>query len=69
MSSELRDMAYRIDPALWVSHDKACAETHARLVALRHYPLISRRQERLLSKRDPFERQAARLVEYPRPPK
>src|SRR5438874_45592 len=59
----------RLDSALWVTHDKACVETHARLAALRHYPLISRRQERLLSKRDPFERKAARLVEYPRPPK
>ena len=59
----------RVDPALWVTHDKACIETHARLTALRHYSLISRRQERLLSKRDPFERQAASLLEYPRPTK
>jgi hypothetical protein len=36
-------------------------------VELRHYPLISRRQEKLLAKRDPFERRAGKLVEYPRP--
>ena len=33
----------------------------------RHYPLISPRQEKLLSRRDPFERRAARLLEYPPP--
>ena len=59
----------RIDPALWVTKQTACVETHTRLVALRHYALISRRQERLLSRRDPFERKAAALLEYPRPPK
>src|SRR6266498_4835035 len=59
----------RIDPVLWVTKQSACVETHARLAALRHYALISRRQERLLSRRDPFERKAAALLEYPRPPK
>jgi hypothetical protein len=59
----------RLDPALWITNEQACVETHARLVALRHYPLISKHQERLLSRRDPFERKAAGLLEYPRPPK
>jgi len=59
----------RLDPALWVTREKACVEAHARLAGLRHYPLISGRQGRLLSKRDPFERKAAAMVEYPRPPK
>lgn len=59
----------RLDIALWVTHERACLETHARLEGLRHYPLVSSRQERLLAKRDPFERKAAALVEYPRPPK
>jgi hypothetical protein len=58
----------RVDPALWVTNEKACMETHSRLEASRHYPLISRRQERSLSRRDAFERRAAMLVEYPRPP-
>jgi hypothetical protein len=59
----------RLDPALWVTKQSACVEAHARLAGLRHYALVSRRQERLLSRRDRFERKAAALLEYPRPPK
>jgi len=59
----------RIDPTLWVTRKQACVEAHARLAALRHYPLISSRQERLLSRRDAFERRAAKLVQYPHPSK
>ncbi len=59
----------RVDPQRWVTAPKSCWDVHDRLVELRHYRLISRRQELLLSKRDPFERRAARLVEYPAPPK
>lgn len=57
----------RLDPADWVTSEKSCWKTHDRLVVLRHYPLITRRQERLLAKRDAFERRASRLVEYPAP--
>ncbi len=57
----------RIDPAEWVTNAKSCWKTHDRLVELRHFPLISKRQERLLAKRDPFERKASKIVEYPRP--
>jgi hypothetical protein len=57
----------RLDSALWVTATKSCWETHDRLVELRHFPLISKRQERLLAKRDAFERKASKLVEYPRP--
>ena len=46
---------------------KNCWTAHDRITDLRHYPLISRRQEKLLTKRDKFERKAAKLVEYPRP--
>jgi hypothetical protein len=53
----------------WVTSEKACWKTHDRLVVLRHYALISKRQERLLAKRDAFERKAGKLVEYPRPEK
>ncbi|MEO8346603.1 MAG: hypothetical protein ABI607_13010 [Betaproteobacteria bacterium] len=56
----------RVDPALWVTRETACAEIHARLAALRHYPVIAKRQEPLLSRRDAFEREAAKFVEYPR---
>ncbi len=57
----------RIDPGEWVTAAKSCWATHDRLTDLRHYPLISKRQERMLAKRDRFERKAAKLVEYPRP--
>jgi hypothetical protein len=57
----------RIDPVLWVSGGTQCWDAHDRLAELRHYPLISKRQERLLVKRDKFERKASRIVEYPKP--
>lgn len=57
----------RIDSDLWVTNTKSCWETHDRLADLRHYPLMPRRQERLLTRRDRFEREAGKLVEYPRP--
>jgi hypothetical protein len=57
----------RIDPVEWVTNPKSCWTTHDRLVKWRHYPLISKRQERLLVPRDPFERRASKLVEHPRP--
>jgi hypothetical protein len=53
----------------WVTNCESCWPTHDRLTDLRHYALISRRQERLLTRRDTFERKAGKLVEYPRPPK
>jgi hypothetical protein len=53
----------------WVTNAKSCWATHDRLAALRHYPLINRRQEKLLTRRDAFERKAGKLVEYPRPDK
>ena len=56
-----------IDPALWVTCDKACQQANDRLTALRRYPLISNRQKRLLARRDPFERDVAKIVEYPKP--
>jgi len=58
----------RIDPALWVTRDRSCLEANRRLAAARHYPLLSRRQEKLLSRRDAFEQKAAKMVEYPTPP-
>ena len=58
----------RIDPALWVTHESACGEVNDRLAALRHYPLLSARQQRLLAPRDAFEREVAKVVEYPRKP-
>ena len=57
----------RLEPEEWVTNTKSCWTAHDRLVALRHYPLISKKQERLLAKRDKFERRASKLVEYPKP--
>ena len=57
----------RIDPALWVTRDHSCLEVNSRLAAARHYSLLSRRQEKLLSRRDAFEQRAAKMVEYPKP--
>ena len=59
----------KVDPALWVTSEKACDEIHDRLVKCRHYPLISAAQQRLLAQRDSFERKASKLVQYPKPPK
>jgi hypothetical protein len=56
-----------VDPALWVTSEIACEEIHDRLVSARHYNLISTAQERLLAHRDPFERKASKLVQYPKP--
>ncbi|HKN08019.1 MAG TPA: hypothetical protein VJ376_00810 [Pseudomonadota bacterium] len=58
----------RLDPALWVTSEQACSDAHARLAGLRRCALISPRQEGLLSRRDPFERETAKRVEHPRPP-
>jgi len=57
----------RLEPEEWVTNPRSCWTAHDRLVALRHYPLISKKQERLLAKRDLFERRASKLVEYPKP--
>jgi len=57
----------RIDPQLWVANGHDCQEVEDRLAGLRHYPLISVRQQRWLARRDPFERRASKLVEHARP--
>ena len=57
----------RIDPHLWVANGKDCQEVEDRLAGLHHYRLISARQERLLARRDSFERRALKMVEHPRP--
>ena len=57
----------RIDVSEWVTSAKSCWTAHDRLVELRHFALISKRQEKLLAKRDRFERKASKMVEYPKP--
>jgi len=55
----------RVDPGLWVTAD-GCWELHEQLERRRHYPLLSAGQRQLLSRRDPFERASAEIVQYPR---
>ena len=57
----------RVDAELWVTNAHACLETNDRLASARHFPLVTSRQQRLLARRDPFERHAAKTVEYPPP--
>ena len=59
----------KVDPALWVTNEKACDQIHDRLVKARHYTLITAAQQRLLAQRDTFERKASKLVQYPKPKK
>src|SRR6266700_1630632 len=56
-----------IDPELWITSETACTQAHDRLARLRHYAVISRRQEGMLSRRDRFERKASRVVEHAKP--
>lgn len=57
----------RIDVERWVVNGENCQQVEDTLTSLPHTPLISTRQQRLLTRRDPFERQASNLVQYPRP--
>jgi hypothetical protein len=57
----------RVAPESWVTSKRPCLETNNRLASARHYPLVTSRQERLLVRRDPFERRAGKTVEYPAP--
>ena len=57
----------RLPPEEWITWAKSCWKTHDRIAALRHYMLISRKQERVLTPRDKFERHASRIVQYPKP--
>lgn len=59
----------RLDVSEWVTNEQACWPAHDRLVGLRHYPLVSKRQIRMLAPRDPFEASICKLVQYPPPPK
>jgi hypothetical protein len=55
----------RVDPGLWVTAD-GCWQLHGQLERRRHYPLISAAQQKLLSRRDAFERAAAGIVQFPK---
>ena len=57
----------RLDPGLWVSGEKNAWKVADELDALRHFKLVHGRHLRAVSRRDPFERRAGLLMQYPRP--
>ena len=57
----------RLDPGLWVSGEKNAWKVADELDALRHFKLVNGRHLRAVSRRDPFERRAALLLQYRRP--
>ena len=59
----------RLDPATWVTQQKSCWDLGWALDAARHYPLISKKQAKLLRLRDSIERDAQRLVQHQPPRK
>ena len=58
----------RLDPEDWVTYKKNCWEVGWALDAARHYPLISKKQSKLLRLRDPLQRAAQKLQDY-KPPR
>jgi hypothetical protein len=58
----------RLDPALWLTQKKNCWDVGWALDAARHYPLLTRKQAKLLRLRDPLERKAQKLSHH-RPPR
>ena len=59
----------RMDTRLWVTNPHNGWEVNDKLETLRHTMLISPRQEKLLARRDKFERTIAKMLEYPKPAK
>ena len=57
----------RMDTALWVSGTKNCWGVGEKLDELRHFKLVSGRHLKAVSRRDPFERRAASLLQYRKP--
>ena len=57
----------RIDTSLWVSGKKNCWEVCEALDELRHFRLMGRRHLTAVTRRDPFERLANRMLQYARP--
>jgi hypothetical protein len=58
----------RADPAVWSSGEKHAWEVAETLDDLRHFRLVSRRQLKEVTRRDPFERAAGLLQQYRKPP-
>ena len=59
----------RFDPKLWVTNGKNCWDVGETLDEIRHTPLVTKRQSRMLRLRDAMERKAGALLEHRRPRK
>jgi hypothetical protein len=57
----------RIDSAVWVSGKKNAWAVAEALDELRHFRLMGARHLKLVTRRDPLERRAGRLVQFARP--
>jgi len=57
----------RVDPGVWVSSEKNAWEVAERLDDLRHFKLVNGHHLKAVTRRDPFERRAALLLQYRRP--
>lgn len=57
----------RIDPRIWVTGEKHAWHVAEELDRLRHFKLMAGRHLRAVTRRDPFERRAGVLMQYPRP--
>jgi hypothetical protein len=57
----------RIDPSVWVTNGRQCWPVANNLEDLRHIALITARQAKRLRLRDPVERRAGALLQYPKP--
>lgn len=57
----------RFDPSLWVTNADNCWDVAGALDDIRHYPLISRAQAKRLRRRDRFEVEAGRMLEFQKP--
>jgi hypothetical protein len=59
----------RSDAKVWVTGKKNAWAIPEELDRLRHYPLMSRRHLKAVTRRDPFERRVGGLLQYRRPKK
>jgi len=57
----------RVDPAVWAAGEKDAWDVPERLEEVRHFRLVTRAQARALTRRDPFERKVAALLQYRKP--
>jgi len=57
----------RVDPAIWAAGEKNAWEVPELLEEARHFRLVTRAQVKNLTRRDPFERKIAALLQYRKP--